>query len=324
MSFIDSKKHVEHQQRALLLCVQYKRRRTVPPYSLTKMVMANAASDKRLNKPKNVCASTFSIAMLCLFCLAVFYSVWDRPTQVELGMVTASDNTEQTTMQLLSRAETFFPTVTNLYSKYGDEIKAFRPEMRTWCKNSDSCKFCDYEAEMLYMLIREAKPQKVFEMAPNKGYSSHWILNALTKNDKTSRLYSYDIHDRSVGHMTDRFRPRWKFTQGDYAELLRTGKLNMSGFDFIFIDALHEEEFSRGYCKWMAFATKKVSNVFTMSRYVAPNMNFPMQDYVTRLNELRSKHAIITQCAPNCGDSLHDVVYFPNGDSPTIFFELNH
>lgn len=210
---------------------------------------------------------------------------------------------------------------------------------------------------MLYMLIRELKPQKIFEMAPNLGYSSHWILNALTKNDATSSLYSYDLHDSSVKAMTKRFRHRWNFMKGDYADLLKTGKLKMAGFDFIFIDALHEEEFSRNYCKnileahkekatvvvhdiaanalgggresaevykWMAFAANKVRNVFTMSRYVAPNMNFPMKDYVANLNKLRVQHGIITPCELNCDNSLHDVLYFKNGDSPAIFFQLNH
>jgi hypothetical protein len=64
---------------------------------------------------------------------------------------------------------------------------------------------------------------------------------------------------------------------------------------------------------------------FTMSQFIAPNMNFPMKDYyVANLNELWvQQHDIITPCAPNCDNSLHDVQYFPYGDSPAIFFELN-
>jgi predicted O-methyltransferase YrrM len=318
-------------------------------------------------------ALTYSIGVLLLGVM-IIQSVWNFPqytpasaTGVGDEKMTATalvrsdqsnrEGEKMTTVQKLSQSDTFFPTLTELYSKYGSEIAAFRPEMREWCIKTKSCKFCDYEAEMMYMLMRDLKPQKVFEMAPNKGYSSHWILSALTKNDKTSRLFSFDIHDSSVRSMTDRFRQRWTFKKGDYAELLKTGELNMAGFDFIFIDALHEEEFSRGYCKnileahkekatvaihdiaadkfgggresaevykWMAFAANKVRSVFTMSRHVAPNMNFPMKDYVEKLNELRVKHGIIDPCTPNCDDSLHDVLYFKNGASPTLFFELNH
>jgi hypothetical protein len=170
----------------------------------------------------------------------------------------------------------------------------------------------------------------------------------LFMNDETSRLNSFDIVDFSVKPMADRFRHRWTFTKGDYAKLLKTGKLIMAGFDFIFIDALHTDEFSRGYCKnileahkekatvaihdivadrfgggresaevykWMAFAANKIRSTFTMSPYVAPNMNFPMKNYVEKLNELRVKHGIIAPCTPNCDDSRHDVLYFKNGDS---------
>ena len=55
-------------------------------------------------------------------------------------------------------------------------------KMRVWCERVKSCKFCDVEAEMLYMLVRKWRPNNVFEMAPNKGYSSHFILSALAAN----------------------------------------------------------------------------------------------------------------------------------------------
>jgi predicted O-methyltransferase YrrM len=262
--------------------------------------------------------------------------------------------TNSTILQLLSNQNDFFPTVTYLYSKYGEEIAQFRPEMRKWCERSNSCKFCDYEIEMLYILIREIKPQRIFEMAPNRGYSTTWMLHAVSQNDDTSLVYSYDIHDTSLKFVPENFRRRWHFTKGDYAVLLQNGELQMDQFDFIFIDALHEEEFSRNYCrnileqhkrhaivaihdivanptggghesaevyKWMAFASNKVRNVFTMSRYLAPNMNYPMPNYVSSINQLRVQHKIVKPCVV-CDDSLHDVLYFKNGDSPTIFFEL--
>jgi hypothetical protein len=39
---------------------------------------------------------------------------------------------KMTTVQMLSQSDTFFPTLTELCSKYGSEIAAFRPEMREW------------------------------------------------------------------------------------------------------------------------------------------------------------------------------------------------
>ena len=99
------------------------------------------------------------------------------------------------------------------------------------------------------MLVRHTKPQRVFEMAPNKGFSTHWILKALSLNNDTSTLHSFDIHNTSLRYMTDEFQEKWTFTLGDYQDLLETKQLDMKGFDFIFIDALHTEEFSRGYCR---------------------------------------------------------------------------
>lgn len=260
------------------------------------------------------------------------------------------------TMRNLSGKDTFFPEVKSLYSKYGSEIASFRPKMREWCKKTQSCKFCDYEVEMMFMLIREHKPQKVFEMAPNKGYSTHWILQALTLNDDTSHLHSFDIHDRSVESMDKELGKRWTFTKGDYAALLDSGKLKMQGFDFIFIDALHTEEFSRGYCekilrshkekaivaihdivadkngggressevyKYMAFDAK-VSNVFTMSSFHMPSLSFPMKNAILQLNRVREQYKIVKPCANNkeCSSELHDPLYFENGSSPAIFFEF--
>lgn len=348
---------------------------------LTAMANVTLPIDKRKPKTAGAGVSIVSIAALCILGAVAVLSAWNRAVVFDRDVLWVRPNPEakcncdaqsspqhvsektpslgvaaKTTMQLLSQPQTFFPTVTALYERYGKEIAAFRPEMRAWCQKTDSCKFCDYEAEMLYLLVRDTKPQKVFEMAPNRGYSSHWILKALTMNDETSKLHSFDIHDNSVKYMTERFHRRWTFTKGDYAALLRTGELQLAGFDFLFIDALHEEEFSRGYCrdildahreravvaihdivanklgggresaevyKWMAYATHKVRSVFTMSPFVAPNMNFPMVDYVEKLNELRVRMGIIVPCAPTCNDSRHDVLYFEQGDSPAIFFELN-
>jgi len=244
-----------------------------------------------------------------------------------------------------------------LYGKYGNEIAEFRPTMRAWCKRSKCCKFCDYEVEMLYMLIREYKPQKVFEMAPNQGYSSHWILHALHRNDATSTLHSIDLHGGSKNHMDPSYKSRWFFTQADYAKQYDKGKLIMDDFDFIFIDALHEPAFSRGYCerllsphkrkaivaihdivateigngressevyKYMAF-DNKVRNVFTMSRYTMPNLYHPIKDAINILNQIRAEQHIITPCIPDstCNDPMHDLLDFQNNDSPTIFFQLN-
>jgi predicted O-methyltransferase YrrM len=262
-------------------------------------------------------------------------------------------------MAQLSQPATFLSTIERLYEKYGGEVKALRQTMRKWCEQTQSCKFTDFEVEMLYMLIREIRPQKVFEMAPNRGFSSHWILAALHQNDNTSTLSSIDLHDNSVKHMSAKYKDRWTFTMGDYEQLLKDRKLQMDQYDFIFIDALHTEEFSRGYCqklllphkhpqtivaihdivadhkgggresaevyKYLAWENHVIQNIFTMSRYGMPNFFRPVENAIAQLHAIRAKHGIVKPCDPPslCQDAMHDVLYFANNDAPTIFFQLN-
>jgi predicted O-methyltransferase YrrM len=263
-------------------------------------------------------------------------------------------------MRKLANDDTFIDALDELYHKYGAEIAEYRPVMRKWCEVTDSCKFGDYEAEMLYMLVREHKPQNVFEMAPNRGYSSHWILKALHLNDDTSRLHSFDIHESSVPHMDEKYKARWVFTLGDYSKLYDDGELDMNKFDFLFVDALHEPEFARGYCKRL-FATHKrkntvvaihdivanalgggreseevykylamagnAQNVFTMARFAMPNNLYKPQtaDVLPIMNQIRVDMGIVKPCgdASGCARHDHDFLYFENNDAPTIFFTLN-
>jgi len=268
-----------------------------------------------------------------------------------------NDSPRRSIIEALSSKDNFLMAIEELYDKYGNEIASYRPKMKKWCNWSKSCKFCDHEAEMLYMLLREYKPQKVFEMAPNRGYSTHWILHALHQNDNTSMLHSIDIHNICTTYMDSRFKKRWNFTHGDYADLYDKGKLKIDDYDFIFLDALHEPEFSRGYCKrllaphkqkaivaihdivgngtgdgressevykYMAF-DNKISNVFTMSSYFMPNIYYPIKNAVQTLNIIRSEHKIIKPCKPEsvCSNPLYDPLYFKKGFSPSIFFQLN-
>merc|ERR1712232_923439 len=267
----------------------------------------------------------------------------------------APSTNKKTTLAFLSNHTLFLSRITDLYHKYGHEIASFRPIMRNWCERTRSCKFCDYEVEMLYMLMRDYKPQRVFEMASNLGYSTHWILQALHKNDNTSQLHSYDIHEASTKFMKEEFKSRWKFILGDYAKLYDSGKLSMDEYDFIFIDALHEPEFSRGYCKRLLAPHKRkavvaihdivdangdgressevykhmamnnyIHNVFTMADKYIPNFAHPIEGIVSKINDLRVEQGIIKPCKPNCHKSGHDLLHIATNNSPTIFFELNY
>lgn len=299
----------------------------------------------------------FLVAICLILSILSFLSTGCLRSQPELRneQLLPSASLSIALLESLSNTDSFIATVRGLYAKYGGEIASFRPHMREWCTKTKSCKFCDFEVEMLYMIIRELKPNKVFEMAPNRGFSSHWILNALSKNDKSTKLYSVDIHNASLSHMHQMFRDRWEFMLGDYEKLLETGQLDMTGFDFIFIDALHTEAFSRVYCqklllphksravvvihdivadiyaggresaevyKYIAFSPN-IKNVFTVSPFTAPNLLSPVENYVATLNEIRSLHGIVSPCLPFCNNTNHDLLYFETNASPSLFFQLN-
>ena len=154
-------------------------------------------------------------------------------------------------------------------------------------------------------------------------------------------------------------KSRWVFTLGDYIKLYENGKLDMEKYDFIFIDALHEEQFSRGYCqrllsplkrkaivaihdivadaegggresaevyKFLAFAGNS-KNVFTMSPYGMPNSLYidKAKEIVPKLNEMRANLGIVKKCSKesSCKNPEHDYLYFENGSAPTLFFQLN-
>lgn len=191
---------------------------------------------------------------------------------------------------------------------------------------------------MLYMLVRHQKPRTVFEMAPNKGYSSHWILQALEENDRennfvstNSTLTSIDLHSFSVSEMNPKFLPRWKFFRGDYLELKKRGKYDIDSFDMIFIDALHTEEFSRSYVqhlllplrnpkqviihdivadaygggresgevyKYLAFTNQAVSNIFSLATSCLPTLYDHAPEALFQINRMRAHHKITAPCFP--------------------------
>jgi predicted O-methyltransferase YrrM len=147
----------------------------------------------------------------------------------------------------LASSETFLPTLEYLYRLYGNEIAEHRKIMREWCLSSKKCKFCDLEVEMLYMLIREIQPKRIFEMSPDKGYTTMWILRALQLNEQVGHLTSVDIHDKSLKFIPDSYRDHWTFYMDDFEIAINKNHINISDFDFILIDAMHSNEFAKRY-----------------------------------------------------------------------------
>lgn len=102
----------------------------------------------------------------------------------------------------------------------------------------------DIEAEITYLLVRDFKPGTVVEVAPCRGWSTTWILQALRANG-AGRLYSYDLVDYSTRSVPRELADgRWTFLRGDIqANLDRLPPT----IDYLFVDAAHTAEFAHWY-----------------------------------------------------------------------------
>lgn len=147
-----------------------------------------------------------------------------------------------------------YATVNNLYYKYKDELITFLKEMshirKNMLKKSYSADFSDRESELLYLLIRETKPSVVVEISPCHGYSTNYILAALTANGK-GKLHSYEICEKVNGIPIDKVifsnlassidKSRLELIIGDATQAF------IPIHDFLFIDSNHEIWFAAWY-----------------------------------------------------------------------------
>ncbi|GGU29941.1 class I SAM-dependent methyltransferase [Streptomyces coeruleorubidus] len=138
--------------------------------------------------------------------------------------------------------------VVRLYRTYADDLDRVREEQRVLLAPPHAMKaqLDDIEAEIAYLLLREARPETVVEIGTFHGWSTTWILSALRDNG-TGHLYSYDVVDHVLREVPGRLAEgRWTFTQGDVRENLE--KVPDTA-DFLFIDAAHSARFARWYVR---------------------------------------------------------------------------
>ncbi len=68
-------------------------------------------------------------------------------------------------------------------------------DMRQWTFCSLMGQSSEMELEMTYMRIRMSQPDLVYEIGPNYGFSTIFIMWALHDNRK-GRMYSFDVHQK--------------------------------------------------------------------------------------------------------------------------------
>lgn len=144
-----------------------------------------------------------------------------------------------------------------LFEKYREELYELSVALRDKCeemrKRNMWVAFSDMDGEMLYMLIREGRPETVFEVSPNAGWSTNYLLAALTKNGK-GMLHSFDIIEKMNGKPFEQVirenqcalcdQKRLTVYIGDAREEV---KKVQGDIDFMLIDSCHEAWFAEWY-----------------------------------------------------------------------------
>ena len=145
----------------------------------------------------------------------------------------------------------------DLYKKYDKELRPLSRRLRTQYHRMhvDGCitAISDVEGELLYMLVREAQPELAFEISPAYGWSTNYMLAALTMNQKGT-LHSFEINQRIRGKaaeqvIRDNQHPDWDRSRlvvhiGDARKTVS----DVAGpVGFLFLDSCHEDWFARWY-----------------------------------------------------------------------------
>jgi predicted O-methyltransferase YrrM len=147
--------------------------------------------------------------------------------------------------------------IVELYSRYGDELvrvatliqkQYFRMQAKGY-----GTTFGDAEGEFLYLLIRHYKPSILFEISPNAGYSTNYILAAITANGH-GKLHSFELQEHFNGIRTEEvirgnLNPEWDGQRlhvhiGDAVKTVGTVEGHV---DFCLLDSCHDQWFAEWY-----------------------------------------------------------------------------
>ncbi|MEE9286113.1 MAG: hypothetical protein V3V35_10365 [Dehalococcoidia bacterium] len=121
--------------------------------------------------------------------------------------------------------------------------------------------FSDTEAELLYLMVREMKPNVVVEISPSHGYSTSYILAALTDNGH-GKLFSHEMQrqaqgrpmaDVIVGNLSRRVDPtRLEIVIGDARQA------RIPPCELLFLDSCHEAYFAAWYFSCLVSQPRQV------------------------------------------------------------------
>lgn len=133
-----------------------------------------------------------------------------------------------------------------LYRTHRNDLAAVIEQQRRFRAATPSMtpQLDDLEAEITYLLLREARPAQVMELGTFHGWSTTWILSALRDNGG-GQLHSFDRVDHVVRNVPAGLADgRWTFVHGDVREQLTEVPRDAG---YLFVDAAHSAGFGRWY-----------------------------------------------------------------------------
>lgn len=144
-----------------------------------------------------------------------------------------------------------------LYQKYDVELRqlcrALRAQYHIMQARGFHAGFGDVEGELLYLLVREIQPELVFEISPDAGWSTNYILGALTANGHGT-LHSFELATTINGRPTEQVIRGNQWDQWNQRQLFvhvgdaRRTVGSVSGrIDVLFLDSCHEDWFAKWY-----------------------------------------------------------------------------
>ena len=131
----------------------------------------------------------------------------------------------------------------SLFLRFGSELPNVRAEVRATTSGMWRRELDDLEAELLYLMVRDAKPLVVYEMSPASGYSSQWIVRALRANG-AGHCHAFDISEDSRFAVSSEFN--WTLHVGELAS--RTWwPARLEEVGLFLIDSEHSGAFAKWY-----------------------------------------------------------------------------
>ncbi len=146
----------------------------------------------------------------------------------------------------------------NIIDKYADELGnlalSIKEKYISLRNKEHTATFSDFEGEVLYCLIRDRKPNIIFEISPDCGYSTIYITEALKKNNH-GKLYTFEIEEFKRKQKTETLiknnliKPVYsdiQFVIGDASETIKSIDDKP---DLVLIDSCHDQWFAEWYTK---------------------------------------------------------------------------